>query len=717
MSKKRNKLRPDRSSVQYVYRAAEMDISNADAEQRSIPIVLATESPVPVYDVSRMEMVDEVIVMDGMDLPRQLPLVDSHNRDSVRNVLGSIRDLEISDSRLIGRAYFSSDENGRQAFQNYADGHLTDFSIGARRLEQEYEGKTRYVTRSQPVEGSAVIVGADPNATASVAVRAYFDSESLKGEAMADLRTRLIARGMPETIEGDAMLEWMDSQLETSPETEQEETIERQEELSEMSEEKQPQQVAETVDRAAIEQEIIQRHSEVREVCRAANVSADQTDAYVASGKTADEVAGDILRNGKSKSEPVGNTPVAVVADSSDRFFAAANCGLVRRSLQQHGKSAHQIVETAKSRSDHAAVERWSDLGRTYYEQPAEGWNELQYCSLSDLARKSLEVRGERGLDRLPKQEIVRRAFSQRSDMIERAAEHSTGTFSNLLLDASNKTLLAAYDEAPATYTQWTRQVSVPDFKTINRIRLGELADPEVVPENHEYPEKNVGDNRETYNVEKYGAIFSITLEAVVNDDLDAITRIPAMHGNAMRRKVNKVAYAVLTDNGTLSDGIALFHATSHGANLDATALAAGAPLNVGFNVMMTQSGLNTGTTLGIMPRYLIVPANLSATALQITNGMIQPATSATVNLYGQEGPRTLMTIVDAQLDSSSTTGWYLAADPAQVDTVEVAFLQGEESPILTREEEFNTDAVKFKCRQSFAAAAIDYRGLYQGNS
>ncbi len=224
--------------------------------------------------------------------------------------------------------------------------------------------------------------------------------------------------------------------------------------------------------------------------------------------------------------------------------------------------------------------------------------------------------------------------------------------------------------------------------------------------------------------------MFSVSLEAIVNDDLNAISRIPAMQGVAMRRKINKVCYQILTANPALSDGISLFHLTSHGANLDANALSKTA-LDTGFTVMETQTGLSgAGTVLGIRPRYLIVPSALAATAYTLTASMSdpsqasasnedasRPAFSAGVrNPYGPGGPRPLMSVPEPQLDDTSATQWFLAADASQIDTVEITFLRGEEAPVLQREEEFATDALKYKIRQSFAAAAIDFRGLYQGN-
>ena len=95
---------------------------------------------------------------------------------------------------------------------------------------------------------------------------------------------------------------------------------------------------------------------------------------------------------------------------------------------------------------------------------------------------------------------------------IQRDAYHTTGSFPNLLLDASNKSLLDGYEEAPYTWSMWARQgSSVDDMKNINRTRFSAMGSPEMVPEGHDYPESKTADEREVYKVEKYGSMFSIT--------------------------------------------------------------------------------------------------------------------------------------------------------------------------------------------------------------
>ena len=341
---------------------------------------------------------------------------------------------------------------------------------------------------------------------------------------------------------------------------------------------------------------------------------------------------------------------------------------------------------------------------------------------LPDVAREFLQRGGTRLTGEEYDNDVVRMALAQ-PHFVQRASDgtsyHTSGSFSNLLLDAANKTLRDAYDEAPASYESWTsRGMEAPDYKELHRIIFGDMGLVSQVPEGDDYPEMSSTDSRESYRVRKHGGIFSITLEMVVNDDVNGMRVIQRRQGAGMRRTINRDVYSVLTENNALTDGITLFHSSSHGGNLDATALAAGAPLDVGFQIMASQSGTDSTSVLGLAPRFLIVPMALSATALQITSDMFQPQTAANSNLYGGRGPRNLEVIADGQIDNLGTaSNWWLAADPRDVDTVEITFLQGESTPQLSREDGFSTDTIKYKVRQSYGVKALDYRGLYQGNS
>jgi hypothetical protein len=408
----------------------------------------------------------------------------------------------------------------------------------------------------------------------------------------------------------------------------------------------------------------------------------------------------------KMATQPLGRSvdgdAVRVTKSADDKYFEAARDGLLTRAQ-------------ASSR-----------VKRTLFEgqKPADGSQDFARMSLLRMAEKFMQRAGV-NTDRYNSPDIARAAIGdpkalarmniQRSD----PAYHTTGSFANLLLDASNKTLLAGYEEAPYTWNLWARQAnSVDDFKNINRIRFSESPDLEMVPENTEYKEGVMTDSIESYKVEKFGKVFSVTWETVVNDDLDAISRIPAMHGNAARRTQNKKVYEVLTANPLMGDGVALFGAHASGTN---TSGAAAAPsvttLNAAFLAMRKQKGLNSDVTLNIVPRFLIVPVAYEATALELVNSISYNAANnneGVQNIYGVGGQRNVTVIGEPVLDGSSATIWYMAADPGQIDTVELTFLSGEESPVLESEWDFDKDCYKYKIRQTFGVKAIDWRGLFR---
>ena len=72
-------------------RAAVVSGGTADDTHRSLSVTLATQDPVPVWDKKRGMIVREVLVMSGAELPQQVPMVYSHDHETVRSILGSVR--------------------------------------------------------------------------------------------------------------------------------------------------------------------------------------------------------------------------------------------------------------------------------------------------------------------------------------------------------------------------------------------------------------------------------------------------------------------------------------------------------------------------------------------------------------------------------------------------------------------------------------------------
>lgn len=327
--------------------------------------------------------------------------------------------------------------------------------------------------------------------------------------------------------------------------------------------------------------------------------------------------------------------------------------------------------------------------------------------SLSEMAREYLRLAGV-PVKGKSKDQIACLALHGAAAGAEwLAGLHSTSDFPNILLDAANKTLRQGYSTAPQTFKAFMRQASASDFKNVNRVALSDAPVLLPVGQHGEYKRVSISDSKETYALATYGWIVGITRKVLVNDDLDALTRIPFLCGQAAARLESNVAWGIITDNAAMADSVALFHADHD--NLNASSALANDILGAARAAMRKQTGPK-GDYLDIVPSYLIGPVALEQTILQLLNP-IQLAATAVTGIIPQ-WIRNLTPITEPRLDVNSTTTWYLAADPASIDTIEYCYLEGENGVYTEQRVGFDVDGIEMKARLDFAAKAIDYRGL-----
>lgn len=296
-------------------------------------------------------------------------------------------------------------------------------------------------------------------------------------------------------------------------------------------------------------------------------------------------------------------------------------------------------------------------------------------------------------------------------DEIATRALHSTSDFPEILAAVTNKTLRDAYQAAPRTFPAIARRASASDFKDIRRLQLGEAPQLEKVAENGEFKRGTMGEGKESYRVETYGKVIGITRQVIINDDLDAFTRVPSLFGTSAATLESDVVWGIITSNPAMGDNKALFHASHKnlagtGSGLDV------ANLGTARAAMAKQVGLDGKTILNIRPSYLVVPSTLELTAEQIIAQNLVPAKSGDVV---PQSIRSLAVIAEPRLDpASGAVPWYLFASPAQIDTIEYAYLEGQEGVYIETRMGFDVDGVEIKARLDFGAKAIDWRGMWK---
>lgn len=395
-------------------------------------------------------------------------------------------------------------------------------------------------------------------------------------------------------------------------------------------------------------------------------------DDAIAQGDTVDEVTKRVayLNAAGKNSKPVAqDARIEMVADSKDKFKAG-----VQNSI----------------------------LARAGFAENEAG-NEYNGYTLLELARASLRQSGVS----VPgnKMNVVGQAFT-----------HSTSDFTTILADTAHKAVLRGFDEASETFEAWTVKGSLSDFKSMSRVGSTAIKALREVKEGGEYKHTTFSDFGEAIQLATYGEMFSVTRQAIINDDMAVFTSVPRKMGRAARRTIGDIAYAALTSNPTMGDGTALFHA-DHG-NL-ATGVAAIDTANVQAvrTAMMLAKGRETDVTaLNISPRYLLCPAALSGSALETQRSTTpisadaKKQTGGVVNIVAN----TFETITDARLDANSAVAWYMVADPSMYDTIEVAYLDGNETPYLDQQMGWNIDGTEFKVRIDAAAAPMEFASMYK---
>ena len=309
-------------------------------------------------------------------------------------------------------------------------------------------------------------------------------------------------------------------------------------------------------------------------------------------------------------------------------------------------------------------------------------------------------------------------AFSGRYDYDRAIAREANETLlaqmDSVCANVMNKALVRDYAAQPKWWAPIVTVRDLRDVKEQSRVLLNDFAALAAVAENGTYANVAWGDAAETYTPTKKGNIVYVSMEAIINDDVHAFTRLPRKLAAAAAVTINETVSALFTANGgegpAMADAGNVFIA-AHG-NKGTTALSS-AEVNVA-RVAMLKFQNAASKVLGIVPRYLLVPPDLAFTAQVICQTPNVPGSANNdVNVHaGVLSPIVVPNWTDAN-------NWYLMADPAQIEGIEVGFLNGRQEPELLVQDNptagtvFTNDAISWKVRWIYGAGWLDWRAGY----
>ena len=318
--------------------------------------------------------------------------------------------------------------------------------------------------------------------------------------------------------------------------------------------------------------------------------------------------------------------------------------------------------------------------------------NAYNAMTLRELARASLVDRG------------ISVSGQNAMGMVGLAFTHSSSDFGQILIDVAHKSLLKGWETAAENFDQFTSRGTLTDFRAAKRVGLGDFGYLPQVGEGEEYTYGTIGDEGASVALATYGQLFSITRQAIINDDMHLLTKIPEKMGQAARATIAKLVFALLTGNAIAQDGKALFDA-SHKNTLTGAALDVA---NIDKAIQMMNGFVNTrGEPLAIEPDFMLLPTSLYTRAKQVLgSASVEGAdiNSGIINPIRDIVP----TVKSARLQVADPKSWYLINKEA----IEVSYLDGIDTPYMEQQQGFTVDGVSTKVRIDAGVNVIDYRGI-----
>lgn len=335
--------------------------------------------------------------------------------------------------------------------------------------------------------------------------------------------------------------------------------------------------------------------------------------------------------------------------------------------------------------------------------------------SAADLEASDRAYKGGISLQKLLLQAAWNNGYSDiginRSNMRDvLKAAFSTMEIPGILSSSANKFLLEGFMSVETAWREIAAIRSVVDFKTVTRYRLAGSMQYEKVAPSGELKHGTLSEESYTNKADTYGIMFGISRQDIINDDLGALTEVPRRIGRGGALKINDIFWAAFLNNSA-------FFTSGRANYADGAATVLGVDSLATADQMFADQTDPDGKPLGLAPAILLVPNALKLKAKQLMMSTELRDTTASTK-YPTSNPFAgqFRPVSSAYLGNSSYVGysakkWYLLANPAELSTIEVAFLNGQESPTIeSAEADFNQLGVQMRGYHDFGVALAEYR-------
>jgi len=303
-------------------------------------------------------------------------------------------------------------------------------------------------------------------------------------------------------------------------------------------------------------------------------------------------------------------------------------------------------------------------------------------------------------------------------------AAFSTTDLTGILGAVANKALASSFEAARAVAPNITRAVSHKNFHSHTVYSMALTGDLEPVAPSGELKHMQFGEESWTRQVATRGAVLRISRKDLINDELGTFTDNARNMGRKAVVSREKVLFLAVNETGAGST----FCTAANGNYFDGAATnLQHSSLSTAVQMFRDQTGPD-GDPVMIEPKILLVPTALEevakalmhpdrmliATALGSTSAAKrQPQINIWSGNFSPEVSEWLSRTIGSQAGSS--TAWYLMADPADVAALEIAYLDGKETPTVEYfglDQDVNVLGVSWRVFWDFGVARAEYRAM-----
>ena len=643
------------------------NVEDGKEDSRTIEFSFSSEKPAKRYGLGKKGNLieyDEILsheTEENVDFSRIRTSGSLLFNHDANQVIGKIEDVyfDAAERKCRCRVTFDKDYESDKIFQKVKSGSIKGVSFGymINKFERKVENKAEKLiaTRWTPYEITITPIPLDDN----VGIGRSLEGGVEEMEEKEGIRSEEEGKKKEDSKEESKK----DDEKESDNNATKEEESEKKEEKS--SEECKKSGERELDIEMTMAKNEKQRCLDITKLCRSFNIANERVEEFIEGDKTLDEVRAILLDEFKEKKRGLEVGGVEVTGNGRDNFTRDITSALMVKAGYGEGNEKDEIRNMAG-------------------------------MGFRDIAIQSLKYEGI-DAGRMNNDELFKRALSP------------GGAFASVMDNTVNKSMAKAYQAAPTTFEKWTTKGSETNFKGSTRYRISEAGELTKIAENGEFEFDEMKDEGVKTSVATFGKSFGLTREALINDDLGILTRVPMAYVVAAKRGINKLVYKTLASNPTIYDGQKLFDESKHKNQGTAGAMSVES-IGEFRKLLRKQTNLRGEEVLNIPLKYILVPAALETKAEQLLLSVadINGAHSGVTNPFRGK----FEIISDAELDGYSEAAYYGIGDKNVAESIVVSYLNGKEAPTLESQIAFDRLGINYRIFIDYGVNVVDYRAM-----